>query len=74
MPDPRDSVLWREELLGGTDASGNVDNGTFAMFNAINWPRTEARENSFTDLSDAYRVKLYTFLCRYRTANSKYLN
>ena len=37
LPDPRDSVLWTDELLGSSDQDGYVTDGPFAAFNAINW-------------------------------------
>ncbi|VDK30161.1 unnamed protein product [Gongylonema pulchrum] len=32
LPDPRDSVMWTNELMGTTDASGTLSGGDFAHF------------------------------------------
>ena len=32
LPNPKDSTMWTNELVGSTDASGNVIDGPFANF------------------------------------------
>jgi hypothetical protein len=46
LPNPRDSVLWTEELLGASDQLGAVIDGPFADFRSTNYSTIRARRTS----------------------------